>query len=469
MPLALSDGDRSERGGGPGGWLADFDLIVLFVLIMADVRVFQGSEVASFTLVELFIWGYCAPVVYVRLVVGRERLPTDCCAFMRVLTSYLLWLLAVSVFWLVYKADASVLQDAKNILPVAVLVLFVFVRVRARSTISRLCNLYVVYAVAACCVGLLQYKFGAPYVRPLIAGTEYKTSLEGEVILSPVVGFSGHPNEFAMAILPAVVFAGITLMAEIGDRRRVRLGTLLIMAVLGAGMVLSQARGAMAFSAAAGLFMLTPLERSRRFLPKFIWTSVLILVLVRYGLHQAAVGEAEGSGTVEVRYLLWQTSLAAMASDIAILLFGDGMHYVLYWSPQVAGWEFPDAHNAWIDQMLFFGTPAIVLYLLIWRQFFHTVEFTRLPPPTRWLQDGLRAAVLALMGDYFFEPVAHAVFPLMQLFWLMALGVRLVSLPTVRDSSVQPPGGAAAAITCSAHTPPMTIHPRAQSVGETPR
>ena len=54
---------------------ANLDILVLFCLLMADVRVFKGSEIASFTLFELFIWGYCAPIVVSCLAIQRTSLP----------------------------------------------------------------------------------------------------------------------------------------------------------------------------------------------------------------------------------------------------------------------------------------------------------------------------------------------------------------------------------------------------------
>jgi hypothetical protein len=388
---------------------------------VADIRIFKGSEMASYTLFELMIWGYCAPVVVACMI--KRRLPIPCRDFVIPVGYYMVWLVVVSIFWLLSNGDSGVLQDTKNVLPALVLVLFLFVRIHDVRTIIMLCNLYVIYALLACLLGLSQYTFGGPYFRDLIIGTEYKVGIKGEEIVSPVVGFSGHPNEFAIAILPAVIFAVFKLWDEL--RTGIRPITIVITGLLIAGMAMSQAKGAMLFTCAAVIFIASPLGRTRHFFLKLAWLSVFIVAIVSYGLHQ----NAEGSETIEVRYLLWQTSIDAMASDIYIFLFGDGMNFVADWSKQIAGWTFPDAHNAWIDQVLFFGAPAVVLYLMIWRAFYSIVETSSQRLRDGVLLDSFRAIMLALMGDYFFEPVAHAVFPISQLFWLMGLAVRIVSLP----------------------------------------
>jgi hypothetical protein len=147
-----------------------------------------------------------------------------------------------------------------------------------------------------------------------------------------------------------------------------------------------------------------------------------------------APGGATGvENTVESRVLLWQTSFEAMENDPYVALFGDGIGFMKQWSWKIAGWEFPDAHNGWIDQAVFFGLPAILFYLCIWRRFFAITDAGavsgRLAPECAALLDSIRASVLAFMGLYFFEPVAHAVLPVSQLFLLMSCGVALSSLP----------------------------------------
>ncbi len=412
---------------------ANLDLCVLLCLLMADVRVFNGSAVASFTLFELFVWGYCAPVVVSYVWIQGRSLPARCLGFMVPLGLYMAWLLAVSGLAIVFRSDTEVLQNTKNIIPALVLVAFLFIRIRDIKPVILLCNMYVIYAVLSCVVAFCQFKFGAPYFRELIVGTEYKLDISGDTIGSPIVGFTGHPNAFAMAILPAVALAVLKLHAEIRNGWRVRPITIAVAALLCAGMALSQARGATVFTLAAIAFFVSPLGRTRQFPIKFAWVAGLIACIVVYGFHEMRSGEAPGAATIETRVLLWQTSFDAMASDAYVFLFGDGVKFVSQWSWKISGWEFPDAHNGWIDQMLFFGVPAVVLYLSIWWRFYSIVEApaAHRPATDRILLDAIRVTVMALMGDYFFEPVANVVFPVSQLFLFMALAVRVASFSAV--------------------------------------
>ena len=427
---------RAVQSGGMAALFANLDLILLLVLIVADIRVLQESEVASFTLFELFVWGYCAPFVVAEIgLQKRESLPPACLRFLAPLGLYIVWLLIVACLAIAFRADSAVLQDTKNVVPALVLVLFIFFRIRRIESVILLCNVYIVYSLLACVVGLLQFRFGAPYFRDLLTGTEYKLDIEGAVIATPVVGFSRHPNEFAMAIMPGVCLAVSKLFGEIRNRWRIKTVTVAVVMMLCSGMVLSNARGAMMFTAVAILFITSPLGKSRQFLIKFGCVAALTACIVLYGLHQANSGNAPGAETIETRYLLWQTTFKGMSLDNYVPWFGDGMNYVKAWSGQIAGWEFPDAHNAWIDQILYFGAPALLLYLAIWWQFFRLVEVPAFARPlvNAIILDALRATVMALMGDYFFEPVANAIFPISQLFLIMALAVRIVSLPVPED------------------------------------
>ena len=55
------------------------------------------------------------------------------------------------------------------------------------------------------------------------------------------------------------------------------------------------------------------------------------------------------------------------------------------------------------------------------------------------------AAVLGLMGLYFFEPAEYGVFTVTQLFWVMSLGVALAGLDTDTARQAMPSAGAVAA------------------------
>jgi hypothetical protein len=339
------------------------------------------------------------------------------------------WAVFAAVMALVFRHDSTVLQNTKNLLPGLILVVFLFVRINDLRSIVILCNLYVLYAIIACGVAFLQYRFGGPYFRDLIEGTEWKLTVEGTIVDNPVVGFSGHPNEFAVTILPAVTLSVGKLIAEIRDRWRVRPITLGICGVLLAGMVLSQARGETIFTCAGIAFVASPLGRSRSFAIKVMAVASLIACIMAYGLHQASLG-APQAGTIEVRYRLWQTAWLAMHTDGYIPFLGDGTAFMTRWSLPVAGWEFPDAHNVWIDQAVFWGLPALGFYLAMWRRCFQLIEMAipTLEHHAPVVLDGLRAALVALMGNYFFGAYANAVLPISQLYFLMAVVVCLSSL-----------------------------------------
>jgi hypothetical protein len=408
-----------------GGILADWDLLLLLVLILADVRVFQGSSVASFTLFELFAWLYCAPVVIGHALRARRLVPPLAAPFVAALALYLTWILFASVAALAARQHSDVLQQAKNIVPALPLVCFVLIRITRPPTVARLANFYVLFCIADCLLALWQFKTGGPYLRTPDENDQYKLDFSGDLVSNVVVGFSATPNELAVAVLPGVMFSAIKLVHEVREGRLPHLVTLACCVLTGTALVLSQSRGAVVWFAFGFAFMVGPTRKSRSFLLKVILVASVIALLVAYGLNFTPDTAAAVGDTLEVRYLLWKTALAAMVYDPYIAFLGDGIGYVHTWSWQTAGWEFPDAHNGWIDQILFFGLPAFLLYLSIWHKFFRIADAAAEPMGSPVLLDGIRGSVLALMGLYFFEPVAHAVFPVSQLFLLMSCGIWL--------------------------------------------
>jgi hypothetical protein len=411
---------------------ANIDLVALLCLLLIDVRVFQGTDLVSFTLYELLIWGYCAPIVFSTFVLAGRHLAPQPSSFLASIAQYIGWLAFVSILWFVFRHEPPVFQtvpqNAKNIFPALIETAFLLIRVRDIQTVTMLCNLYIGYSVLSAIVGILQFKYGAPYFRELIDGIEFKMNFEGQVITSPVVGFMYHPNIYAMAILPSVVFVALRLINDIRTGR-ISLITVASFSLLVVGLLISDARGSIAFSAVAILCI--AFARHRKGLFKLTMIVAAVVAVVLYSAQQARLGNAAAS-TVVGRSVLWQIAYDAMWSEVYVPFFGDGMNYTHRWNWQELGADLPTAHNGWIDQAINFGLPALVLYFRIWWRFFSVTDAAvrrefGLPQN---LLDGIRCAVLAFMGVYFFEPVDYVTFPISQLFFLMGLGVATAQLIT---------------------------------------
>ena len=430
--------EGARRWWARGVW-RDWDLLVLIGLTLANVRVFNGSSVASFELVELFAWGYCGPFVLGTML---QRQPTFCPMCRRLLAPvfvYMAWVVLSAAAAIVFRHDFDVLQQTKNVVVAVPIVMFICIRMNDPASFGRIMNIYVLYCLAAC----WQYKTGAPYFRAPVENNEYKLDYTGQLVDNVVLGFSATPNQLALITLPGFIFSAIKLASEIRARRIPRLATLI--ATLGTGIVifLAESRGALVWAFVALAFFIAPTRRSRSFLLKLLLVAGLIGLIVMHGL--SADNDAAGTDTLWSRWGLWMTAIRAFTSDWYVAFLGDGSGWVTKWSWQAANWTFPDSHNGWLDQAVFFGIPAVGLYLAIWWVFFRIVDEGanrgRLPETRRVFLDGIRATVMALMGLYFFEPVANAVFPVTQLFIFLACGVKLSSLSPTNNASRQGSAG----------------------------
>ena len=424
----------SYRGTGRlTAWFADWDLIVVSLLMLADVRVFEGSTVASFTLYELFVWLYCGPVVVGNILSEARSHSLARAQFVQSIIYYMAWILLASAFALVGRQHSDVLQQAKNIVPSLPLVAFMFIKLKRYGSIARLANLYLLYCVLTSLLCLVQLKYGGPYFRPEQENNQYKLDFSGNLASNIVLGFSFTQNNLAFAILPGMMFSAVKVFYDVRDRKWLTVPALLCCALIGTALLLSESRGAVIWFLFGFSFVIAPTGRTKSFVLKLAMVSACIVLLVGLSLRAGTSNMSPVENTMLARYMLWWTSFDAMVADPYVSFLGDGMNYVQRWSWMTAQWEFPDAHNGWIDQALFFGIPALLLYMLIWRRFFAIVDEAMangvIPPSARVVMDGIRASVLAYMGLAFFEPVAHAVFAVAQLFFLMSCGVALATLP----------------------------------------
>jgi hypothetical protein len=417
----------------------DWDLLILIGLMLANIRIFNGSSIASFELVELFAWGYCAPVVVGTMLNRRGMFCPLCSRLLVPIYAYVGWLLVAAAAAVVFRHDLDVLQQTKNVVVAVPIVMFVCIRLDNPASFGRIINLYVLYCFAACVVAVVQYKTGGPYFRPPVENNQYKLDYAGELVDNVVLGFSATPNQLALITLPGIVFSMLKLVAEIRSGRIPRLVTVIATLVTGTVFVLAQSRGALIWALAAVVFFIAPTRRSRSFLLKLLVATALIVLIVLRGLSAVASTDTPVTDTVLSRLELWMTAIRALTSDWYVMLLGDGSGYITKWSWQAANWTFPDSHNGWLDQAVFWGVPAVALYVAIWWVFFRIVDDgandTRLPVTRRFMLDGIRATTFALMGLSFFEPVANAVFPVVQLFIFLAYGAKLSGLPARRRAA----------------------------------
>jgi hypothetical protein len=287
---------------------------------------------------------------------------------------------------------------------------------------------------AMCNVGIaaLQIGSGGPYPVPLSENVEAKLDLSGEVARSLTSGLFNHPNGLAMYLMPVVIFLLVIAWGGLGvvPRRR----PLMIAFLVPALVILQQtyAKGVYAWLAAGAAFLFLP-RRFERYRVGLAVTAVIggILALTWFSLHAFLEGELV-FGTIVSRIELWLATWNIVQSDPFVAVLGSGgpqlVHQPLFTI------EYTNAHNAWLDQALTYGVPGLVLYLATYLTALRSLArvIDSAGHPTRAVALATFAALVAILGESFFEPTNHGVVFQSQL--LLELAVAAV-LPGLRSTA----------------------------------
>ena len=122
---------------------------------------------------------------------------------------------------------------------------------------------------------------------------------------------------------------------------------------------------------------------------------------VEAGLVLFALDRDGALSTMRTRYLLWQSAWRVLSSDPFAALFGSAQEGVWYASATLSDLQYPNAHNVFLNQAVYFGWPGAALYLAafvhaLWRA---CAALRRAADPVAF--DVARAgAVLVVDGGY---------------------------------------------------------------------
>jgi O-antigen ligase len=403
-------------------------MTLLIVLCMAvDYRFQSGVEgLPSITIVE----GLCYLAVlflFVRLAgEGGDELSRRIIAVHRknrLVAWYFIWTGLASVASLVRSSDA--LRFYKDLLPSLVVYVLISVCIVNTRGMKAVIVAFLSGRVLILEVGLSQTLTGIPRVADLGGTAAFKTDFWGNsagVNLS--TGFFLHPNGYAIFLLPvATLLIGLLLKKDAG--RPIRKVLLVLMLLLTAyNLAGTYAKGVIVWVAVGiGLLLLvTRLRRSSTIAAVVILISS-IAVITMYGIGAlGAIGQPYG--TMITRLQLWKAGIDLIGSDMFVLFLGNGFSAMMTSSELYSSFAYPNAHNTYINQVIYFGVPALFLYVGLAAQALRRISRI-MHDHNRNGYQGIAARVLfatitALLGIYFFEPANEGVILQLQFFAVLA-------------------------------------------------
>lgn len=340
---------------------------------------------------------------------------------------YLAWCAIAAVVAAGIMGSSDTVGKIKNMLPGILLCMLIARTLYSTHHIVVVVVIFLLGTVVNAALGIVQFLTGNFYVVPQIANNMWKTDLQGNVLSNTTNGLTNTPNNLAALLVPGLVLA-VTLLISPELRRRPALALLLLplIAVLSLGLYLTFSKGGLIWAVLGIAVALAPAPRWRLTLGILAVVVGVIAILAVASLKSASDG-AVAVDTVTARVLLWEATEGAIADSVYAWSFGSSTSMVQYANSTHAQWGLPVSHNTWIDQIVFFGLPALALYMIFWLSALRRMGAAQAVTQSLngTLLRGLMGGLIALAGILFFEPRADGVFQTGQIFVLMTLGLCL--------------------------------------------
>jgi len=407
----------------------NFYKLTLFLVLVTtvDYRFFGNYPgVPSFTLTEIVSYGMLF------LYLGRSlfsesssfRDSVVCFRKNRIVFFYFGWAALASIFGLIARSSGDGLQMFKNLFPSFIVYFFIVKYVHTMKRISALLAFYLTGIALNLFLCLSQILTDGPRPMPINDAVTSKMDFSGEVMSTLATGFFNHPNGLALLLLPAVILMVSAAVSPILPRTVPKALVLVLLCVTLFTLKYTYAKGVYAWVLIGCGLLFIPRRLDRwRFRIGVMTLLAGIIGLISYSLSTLLSGEDRALSTIVTRIYLLAAALDVIKNDYFVQLFGDGFKAMIIASSKIADWEYPNAHNGIVNQALFYGLPCFFFYL--WTYFDTVLRLSRVIANSNGTSKALAcflfAALIALFGEYFFEPANAGVTLQSHFFILIAL------------------------------------------------
>ncbi len=384
--------------------------LTLLVVVAAtvDYRFFADVPgLPSITLLE--IAALVAVILSTALLRGRPGIRQRAYRVVRsnqMVFGYLGWITLAALVNLAWSSVPA--ATLKDLLAGFILFLLVAVSVRGANEARGVLAIYLLGAMVQVVLASAQVMFGGPRPVPVAEVAAYKQDVLGGGVLdveTVVTGLFMHPNGLALFILPAALL----ILAQVSYGHvslPKRLGLVFMLALSLFALWHTQAKGAFAWLVIGVMVLSLPNAMAPWRAPAG-WTGLLggivVIILASMWLYQ----EMGQLGTVVSRIQLIAAALAVLEDNMLVLTIGGGSDHMYAYSNVFSNMEYASSHNTYLDQALLFGLPGLLFYLGILLSALRRVAAAPQQPfDGRWqmIRRFLHAALIALLGAFFFEP-----------------------------------------------------------------
>ncbi len=319
--------------------------------------------------------------------------------------AYAIWTFLVSLFLL----DKEMLQIWRDIFVALLMLLMIVSWVESERATRRLVSGFLAGMLVNGVLGVLQIAFGGP--RPFgldMHGGDYKEDYFGNAVSWDVAtGIFPHPNGFALFLAVAIVLSVGRLV--FGSQSRGNFWVLFLLATFSLNLYYTYGKGAIMWC----LVGIASLFSSRFLLSRFhfLYAGLAVVGVIASIIYYALPNLLDhgGGGTILTRVILW-----GVATDVSIatwsgFLIGGNHHAVLSASLLYSSFEYANAHNAYLNQLVYFGTIGFVLFLIFVVRALYISSLVLSAASGLYSGHAIWAALIVVTGSIFFEPFHQGV------------------------------------------------------------
>jgi hypothetical protein len=405
-----------------------FTLILVF-LFPIDFRFFAGQAgLISFTTTEFFAY----LLVFLAFISGfLSQQVIRVYKLNRYLFWYFVWLSASSIAGGLVFNNFNSLQALKDIFPAFIIFFFVVSCITNESRLKKIFIAYLLGIFVNAVIGLMQIFYDQPRVVNLAAAVNYKLDFLGQITKVVTTGFFTHPNVYSLLLLPAILLVINFIYTQKNLLKKLTLFSFLVLLLV--NLWFTQAKVTLTL-ALVGLFLLS----FYHFKIKLQWFTVLsivilaVILIVGFSLWLLANQNYLPSRNMLTRIKLGQAAFALFSKEPFVLFFGNGSDKLLELTASF--WPYKSAHNFFLDQVVFFGLPALLFFFLAVLQIMLSVSKASYRVFKK-IDKFLIVSLAVFLASYFFEPANIGVAIQASLFFIIGVGVVLKQISILDNKS----------------------------------
>jgi hypothetical protein len=341
---------------------------------------------------------------------------------------YFGWAAMASIVGLL-RSPAS-LQVFKNLIPSLIVYFFILLSINSENRLKSVLRIYLFGISLNVLLGVLQVSTHGFFFTDLHDITLEKTDYLGAPAEQIAVGLFVHPNGFATFLIPSIILVISLFFWKRSKSPAIFFPLLGLCLLILYNLYFTYTRGAVAWILLATPLFLIPDRLSRLRFPAALFVLTLgSSSIVLYSLW-SFLRYSYTLGTVITRLQLWLSAALAIYEDRFISIFGNGFSRMLESSAIYSHMQYPNSHNALLNQALAYGLPALVFYVLMYLSSLRQIAEI-LPKSNGFLRVAalfLYISLVALFGDYIFEPADQSVVLQAHFFLLLGLVAAIARL-----------------------------------------